>query len=107
MEKNTVIKKIFSNEDYLSGISLSRKKNYEMDYFTTKEKKNVVSVIDYYKNIHDKIVAKFPNYNYKISDVTDDESKYFIFIHSNKLYRVYYSYDTKNEEFTLLYNLMP
>ena len=109
LEKDVVIKKLFSNENYdVSGISLSRKRNYELDFFSYEGEKNIiVPVSDYYKNIHDKIVAKFPNYNYGISDVTDDESKYLIFIQSDKLYGVYYSYDSKTEEFKLLYNLMP
>ncbi|WP_298366149.1 S9 family peptidase [uncultured Lutibacter sp.] len=109
LEKDVVIKKLFSNENYdVSGISLSRKRNYELDFFSYEGEKNIiVPVSDYYKNIHDKIVTKFPNYNYGISDVTDDESKYLIFIQSDKLYGVYYSYDSKTEEFKLLYNLMP
>lgn len=109
LSKDEKIKTLFSHDDYdVSGMSLSRNRNYELDYFSYEGEKQVtVPVSDYYKKIHGKITSKFPGYNYSISDVTDDESKYLIFLQSDKLYGVYYSYDAKTEEFKLLYNLMP
>ena len=109
LKEDKAIKKLFSNDDYdVSGMSLSRNRNYELDYFVYEgEKRVVVPVSDYYKKLHKKITTKFPNYNYSIADVTDDESKYLIFIQSDKLYGTYYSYDVKKGEFKLLYNLMP
>ena len=109
LKEDKIIKKLFSNENYdVSGLALSRHRGYELDYFAYEgEKSNVVPVSDYYKKLHKKITSKFPNYNYSIADKTDDESKYLIFLQSDKLYGTYYSYDAKKEEFKLLYNLMP
>lgn len=109
VKEDKVIKKLFSNPDYdVSGMSLSRLRNYELDFFSYEGEKNVIiPMSDTYKKVHDNITAKFPGYNYNISDVTDDESKLLIFIQSDKLYGVYYSYDRNTEEFKLLYNLMP
>ncbi|WP_255362732.1 alpha/beta hydrolase family protein [Tenacibaculum sp. MAR_2009_124] len=109
LKEDKIIKKLFANEDYdVSGLSLSRKRNYELDYFSYEgEKANVIPVSNYYKTLHKRITSKFPDYSYSISDVTDDESKYLIFLQSDKLYGIYYSYDAKKDTFKLLYNLMP
>lgn len=109
LKEDKVVKKLFSNDNYdVLGLSLSRNRNYELDYFAYEgEKRVVVPVSDYYKKLHKKITTKFPKYNYSIADVTDDESKYLIFIQSDKLYGTYYSYNVKKDEFKLLYNLMP
>ena len=109
IKEDKVIKKLFSNDNYdVSGLSLSRHRGYELDYFSYEGDKNVIiPVSDYYKKLHSKIVNKFPNYSYSIADVTDDESKYLIFLQSDKLYGTYYSYDAKKDEFKLLYDLMP
>ncbi|WP_298238233.1 S9 family peptidase [uncultured Algibacter sp.] len=109
LKEDKVIKELFSNDKYdVSGLSLSRNRGYELDYFSFEgEKREIVPVSDYYKNLHNKITSKFSKYNYSIADVTDDESKYLIFLQSDKLYGTYYSYDANTEEFKLLYNLMP
>ena len=109
LKEDKVLKKLFSNDNYdVSGLGLSRNRGYELDYFSYEgEKSYVIPVSKYYKKLHNKITTKFPGYNYSIPDVTDDESKYLIFIQSDKLYGTYYSYDAKTEEFKLLYNLMP
>ncbi|WP_299116530.1 prolyl oligopeptidase family serine peptidase [uncultured Winogradskyella sp.] len=109
LKEDKVIEKLFSNENYdVSGLSLSRNRGYELDYFSYEgEKRNIVPVSGYYKKLHEKITKKFPNYSYSIADKTDDESKYLIFLQSDKLYGIYYSYDAKKDEFKLLYNLMP
>lgn len=109
LKEGKVIKKLFSNENYdVSGLSLSRNRGYELDYFSYEgEKRNIVPVSDYYKKLHGKITKKFPNYSYSIADKTDDESKYLIYLQSDKLYGTYYSYNSKKDEFKLLYNLMP
>ncbi|MDO5980627.1 S9 family peptidase [Flavivirga spongiicola] len=109
LKEDKIIKKLFSNDDYdVSGLGLSRNRGYELDYFSYEgEKSYVIPVSNYYKKLHHKIIAKFPGYNYSIPDVTDDESKYLIFLQSDKLYGTYYSYDAKKDAFKLLYNLMP
>ena len=109
LKEDKVIKPLFSHNDYdVSGISLSRNRDYELDYFAYEgEKMNIIPVSKYYKKLHKRITKKFPGYNYSIADKTDDESKYLVFLQSDKLYGVYYSYDAKKDEFKLLYNLMP
>ncbi len=109
LKEDKVIEKLFSNENYdVSGLGLSRKRGYELDYFYYEgDKQVIVPVSKYYKKLHKKITNKFPGYNYSIPDATDDESKYLVFIQSDKLYGTYYSYDANTEEFKLLYNLMP
>lgn len=109
LKEDKVIKKLFSNDNYdISGISLSRNRNYELDYYNFEGEKDVIVPISkYYKKLHKRITNKFPNYSYSIADETDDESKYLIFLQSDKLYGTYYSYDTVNDTFKLLYDLMP
>lgn len=109
LKEDKVIKKLFSNDKYdVSSLGLSRHRGYELDYFSYEgEKRNIIPVSDYYKKLHKRIITKFPEYNYTIADATDDESKYLIFLQSDKLYGTYYSYDAKKDEFKLLYNLMP
>lgn len=109
LKADKIIKELFSNDQYdVSGLRLSRNRDYELDYFSYQgEKKEVVPVSDYYKKLHAKIIKKFAGYNYSIADVTDDEDKYLIFIQSDQLYGTYYSYEPKVGEFKLLYNLMP
>jgi dipeptidyl aminopeptidase/acylaminoacyl peptidase len=109
LKEDKAIKTLFSHKDYdVSGISLSRNRNYELDYFSFEgEKMNIIPVSKYYKKLHKRISEKFPDYNYSIADKTDDELKYLIFLQSDKLYGMYYSYDAKTDAFKLLYNLMP
>jgi len=109
LKEDKVIKKLFSNDNYDAyGMSLSRHRGYELDYFSYEGEKTVmVPQSDYFKKLHNKITNKFPDYSYSITDKTDDESKYLILLQSDKLYGTYYSYDAKKDEFKLLYNLMP
>lgn len=109
IKEDKILKKLFSNDNYdVSNLSLSRNRGYELDYFSYEgEKRVIVPVSNYYKKLHKRITTKFSNYNYSIADVTDDESKYLIFLQSDKLYGTYYAYDTHQDTFELLYNLMP
>ncbi|WP_191963428.1 S9 family peptidase [Pseudotamlana haliotis] len=109
LKEDKVIKKLFSNKDFdVSGLRLSRKRGYELDYYAFEgEKQEIIPISHYYKKLHKKITKKFPDYNYSISGVTDEEDKYLIFLQSDKLYGTYYAYDANKDEFKLLYNLMP
>lgn len=109
LKEDKVIKKLYANDNYdVSGMSLSEHRNHELDYFSYEgEKQNIIPVSDYYKKLHKKITSKFPDYSYSITDYTEDESKYLIFLQSDKLYGTYYAYDAKKDKFKLLYNLMP
>lgn len=109
LAKDKAIKELFSNEDYdVSGVSLSRNRNWELDYFSYEgEKYNIIPQSDYYKKLHKRLKKEFPNYDFYISDKTDDESQYLIYITSDKLYGRYYSYDVAKDEVKLLFDLMP
>ncbi|MGI9527037.1 MAG: prolyl oligopeptidase family serine peptidase [Weeksellaceae bacterium] len=109
LKEGKILEKLFSQPDYdVAGASLSRNRNWELDYFSYEgEKYNIVPVSDYYKKLHDRITSKFPKYDYYISAKTDDESQYLIYLTSDKLYGKYYSYDVKKDTFKLLFDLMP
>ena len=109
LKENKRLKKLFSNGNYdISGISQSRHRNYELDFYSYEgEKQEIVPVSDYYKQLHSRITDKFPGMNYSVADRTDDESKYLIFVQSDRLYGEYYSYDPEKGTFQLVYNLMP
>jgi dipeptidyl aminopeptidase/acylaminoacyl peptidase len=109
LKEDKPIKKLFSNDKYdVSGLSTSRNRSYELDYFSYEgEKSHIIPVSDYYKKLHKNITDAFPQYSYSIADVTDDESKYLVFLQSDRLYGMYYSYDAKTEKFEALFNLMP
>ena len=108
LKEDKVIKKLFSNDMYdVSGYPYHETGGMSWIIFHTKVKRVIVPQSGYYKKLHQKITKKFPNYSYSIADKTDDESKYLIFLQSDKLYGTYYAYDAKKDEFKLLYNLMP
>ena len=109
LKKNKVLKKLYANPDFdVSGASLSRNRNWELDYFAYDgEKYNYIPVSDYYKKFHQRITQEFGDYQYFISGETDDESQFLIYLTSDKLYGKYYSYDVKKDAFKLLYELMP
>ena len=109
LAKNKKLKKLFSHEEYdASGASISRNRNWELDYYSYEgEKFQIVPVSDYYKKLHKRLESEFPNYQFSISDKTDDESQYLISVTSDKLYGKYYTYDVAKDEFKLLFDLMP
>lgn len=109
LAKDKAIKKLFSNDEYdVSGVSLSRKRNWELDYFSYEgEKNNIIPVSDYYKKLHKRLEKEFPNHEFFLSGKTDDESQYLIYVTSDKLYGKYYSYNVAKDNIKLLFDLMP
>lgn len=109
LKNGKILEKVFSNDNYdVANMSTSRKRNWEIDYFEYQgEKEVIVPVSKFYKKLHDKITSKFKDKQYGIADFTDDEDKYLIYITSDKLFGVYYSYDVEKDEFQELYNMMP
>lgn len=109
LKEDIVLGKVFSTEEYdVKGMSRSRKRNYEIDYFVYEgEKRVVIPVSDTYKVWHERIQNEFKGYQYRIADITDEEDKLLILVQSDKLYGTYYAYDTEGDTFTLLYDLMP
>jgi dipeptidyl aminopeptidase/acylaminoacyl peptidase len=109
LAKDQSIKELFSNKNYdVSGMDISRNRNWELDYFSYEgEKYEIVPVSKYYKKLHAKLQKEFPDYVFYLSDRTDDESRYLIYVTSDKLYGKYYSYDVNKDEIKLLFDLMP
>lgn len=109
LEKDEMIEELFANDNYdVSGMDISRNRNWELDYFSYEgEKYKIVPVSKYYKKLHKRLEKEFPNYAFYLSDQTDDESQYLIYVTSDKLYGKYYSYDVAKNEIKLLFDLMP
>ncbi|MDC1107033.1 S9 family peptidase [Prolixibacteraceae bacterium] len=103
------IKVLYSNETYdAGGMSRSRLRNYEIDYFYYNgEKSEVTPQSKTFKKLHKKLSKKFKGQEFNIVDKTDDETKMLIVTGSDKLYGVYYSYDAKSNKFEKLLDLMP
>jgi len=109
LKKNKKIKTVFSNDTYdVSGMALSKKRNYEIDYFSyTGEKTQVIPVSDTYKKIYDRLEQEFGEKQFFTVGRTDDESKYMIAVTSDKIVGEYYLYDVEADEVSLLYKLLP
>ena len=109
LEKKVIIEKIYSNNIFdVGGLSRSKKRNYEVDYYYyTGEKTHVVPVSRYYKKLDKTFKKEFGDKVYSIVDVTDAEDKYLIIVQTDKLYGTYFTYDVKKNEFTKLLDLMP
>lgn len=109
LAKNEVIEKLFSNEDYdVSSVSISRKRNWELDYFSYEgEKNHIIPVSDHYKKLHKRLEKEFSNYDFYLFNKTDDESLYLIYVTSDRLYGKYYSYDVAKDKVKLLFDMMP
>ncbi len=109
LKQNKEIKKIFSNPDFdVSGMRLSRKRNYENDYFAYEgEKYVIVPQSKFFKDFSAKMANEFKGVQYYVTDFDDDETKFLIVVQSDKVYGKYYEYDVKTDKFSLLYDLMP
>ena len=109
LKEKKVIKKIFKNETYdAGGVSLSRKRGFEIDYYSyTGEKYHIVPVSETYKNIFKKFKLKFGDKQVYITSKTDEENKYLLYVTSDKLYGNYFIYDAGKDSFKKLLDLMP
>ncbi|MDR2086917.1 MAG: S9 family peptidase, partial [Dysgonamonadaceae bacterium] len=108
-KNNTIVKEIFSHPDYdVSSMARSRKRNYEIDYFSYEGEKNViVPVSAFYSDLHKRMEKEFKGKESYVVDYDDDENTFLLVVQSDKLYGTYYQYDVKTKKFTLLYDLMP
>lgn len=109
LKKNEKIKTIFNNDTFdVSGISLSRKRNYEIDYFSYDgEKSVIVPVSDTYKKIYSRLQEEFGEKQFFTVGKTDDEMQYMVVVTSDKIVGEYYLYDVEKNTVTLLYKLLP
>lgn len=103
------IKEVYAHDSYdVSILSLSRKRQWEIDYLGFEGEKVTLSPVSAtFKTIFADLTKAFPSHEYTIAGKTDDESQYLIVVQSDKLYGRYYLYDAKARETTLLYDLMP
>lgn len=104
-----ILKEIYANKDYdASLISLSRKRNWEIDFVGYEGEKVVVEpVSDTFKKIYKDLDKQFAGYQFSIAGKTDEEDQYLVVVQSDKLYGRYYHYDTATGAATLLVDLMP
>lgn len=109
LKQNKELKKVFSNPHFdVSGMRLSRKRNYEIDYFAYEGEKYVILPQSrFFKDFSAKMAAEFKDVEYYVTDFDDDETKFLIVVQSDKVYGKYYEYDVKTGKFSLLYDLMP
>ena len=109
LKKKKTIKKIFSNEKYdVGGLGLSKKNNYAIDYLTYEGEKNIlIPVSKTYKKLDKAVKKQLPGMQYYVTGKTDDETKFMLYITSDKVYGIYYIYDLKKNELKEIYNTMP
>ncbi len=109
LKNGKLIKEVFAQPNYdVSNMSRSRKRNYEIDYFSYNGEKNVViPVSKSYKEFDQAAKKAFPNKEVARIDKDDNEDTYLVIVQSDKLYGTYYTYTTATKKFTLLYDLMP
>ncbi|KOS06110.1 peptidase S9 [Flavobacterium akiainvivens] len=103
------IKKVFSDKTFdVDGLTTSRKRGYEVDYyFYSGEKDVTVPVSATAKKIHARFKKQFGDKDFTITGITDNEDKYLVYVGSDKLYGVYYFYDATKDTFKEIMNLAP
>lgn len=108
-ELKSIVKPIFSNETFdAGGIGVSRKRNYEIDYYYYNgEKYHIIPVSKTAKALNDKFKDQFDHKDFYISSKTDDEDKYLLYVTSDRLYGKYYTYDVETDVFKEVIDLMP
>ncbi|WP_189624915.1 alpha/beta hydrolase family protein [Sphingobacterium griseoflavum] len=109
LKNKKILKEIYSNEAYDANlISLSRKRNWEIDFVGYEGEKVVINPISTtFKKIYKNLEKQFPGYEFSIAGKTDNEDQLLIVVQSDKLYGRYYHYDAKSGKSTLLVDLMP
>lgn len=109
LKENKKIKTLFTNDNFdITGLSLSRKRNYEIDfYYYQGEKTEIVPVSETYKKIYARLKKKFGDQQFFTAGKTDDESKYMVVLTSDKIVGEYYLYDVEKDTITLLYKMLP
>lgn len=108
-EKNEVVAKLCSNPTFdIGGMGISRKRNYEVDFYHYNGEKNVIiPVSETYKKLHEKFSKEFADKNLNIVSKTENEDKYLILVGSDRHSGIYYMYDAATESFKELFNLRP
>ncbi|NND93936.1 MAG: S9 family peptidase [Flavobacteriales bacterium] len=107
--KNQEVKKVFSNETFdVGGMSRSKKRGYEVDYFYYNgERRYTQPVSAFYARLHYQFKEEFGDKDFYVVNKTDEEDKYLIYVSSDKLYGKYYLFNVKERSFKLIMDLMP
>jgi len=109
LKQNKKIKTLFNNDTFdVSSLALSRKRNYEIDYFAYEgERTVIVPVSSIYKKIYDRLQSEFGEKQFFTVGKTDDETQYMVVVTSDKIVGEYYLYDIDKDSVTLLYKILP
>lgn len=109
LKQNKKIKTLFNNDTFdVSSLALSRKRNYEIDYFAYEgERTVIVPVSSTYKKIYDRLQSEFGEKQFFTVGKTDDETQYMVVVTSDKIVGEYYLYDIDKDSVTLLYKILP
>lgn len=109
LRRNKILKKVFSDRDYdASKISLSTKRNGEIDYLAYNGEKQIIKPVSrFFKTIFKNLQAQFNGYQFEFTSCTDDEKQYLVKVSSDRQYGRFYRYDTGTGKTTLINDLMP
>ena len=109
LRANKVLETMYKDDTYdVSGITLSRKRNYEIDYFSHNgEKSVIVPVSDTYKAVQKRLKEDFGDKDFYVVGRTDDESKMMVVVTSDRIIGEYHLYDVEKDTVTLLYKILP
>ncbi len=108
-KEKKIIQKLYSNANYdIRGISTSRLRNYEVDFYHYEgDKEIIIPISKTYFKLLDSFKKQFGDKQVYITSVTDDETKYLLYVTSDKLYGSYYYYDFVNNTYKEMFNMMP
>lgn len=109
LEHGKVMESLFHHPEFdAGGMSRSRKRNYEIDFFSyTGEKDHIIPVSETYKKLHERFSKAFEGYEYSITSHTDAEDRFLVLIGSDRLYGSYYVYDAEADTLEKITDLMP
>ncbi|WP_417935087.1 prolyl oligopeptidase family serine peptidase [Flagellimonas eckloniae] len=109
LKEDKMIEQVFKNDQYdVQSMGFSRKRNYEIDYFSYEGEKNiVVPISNAYKQLDAKMKEELPGKQYSVLDATEDENLYMVYVDSDRLYGIYYAYNVAENSLKELYNTMP
>lgn len=109
LKNNKQLETVFEAPGYdVGGMSRSRKRNYEIDYFSYNgTKQQTIPVSETFKKFDKKLKKHFGDKQVFVSSITDDEDKLLLYVTSDKLFGEYHIYDANKDEFKMLLNLMP
>jgi dipeptidyl aminopeptidase/acylaminoacyl peptidase len=109
LQKKEIVERLFQHPEFdAGGMSRSRKRDYEIDFFHyTGEKDHIIPVSPTYKKLHERFSKAFEGYEYSVVSHTDDEDRFLLMVGSDRLYGSYYVYDVEADTLEKITDLMP